>query len=283
MTPQEHPATLKKLAWSSLAGFLFLIFCALGTWQLFRLDSKLELIAQVESRAFGSPVGAPGPESWPQLTRSGFEYLRLHVSGRFLEEHTVYALAVTKLGSGFWKLTPLRTAQGFDVWVNRGFVPQRPSVGDSPRDLNIHESSHHEPPHYDVTGLLRLSEPEGGFLRANLPADGRWYSRDVAAMSATQGLTHAAPYFVDAFEVRDTTLLHPKRPTKPTESKDPNEPNELNKHAPVHGSEHQPVPGLTVLKFHNNHLVYALTWFGLALMVAGISAWLVLHKGRSKA
>lgn len=269
MTLQEHPATFKKLAWSSLAGFLFLTFCALGTWQLFRLDSKLELIAQVESRAFGTPLAAPGPESWPQLTRTGFEYLRLNVAGHFLEQHTVYALAVTKLGSGFWMLTPLRTAQGFDVWVNRGFVPQRPSVEESPRDLNSNEAPHHQTPLYSVTGLLRLSEPEGGFLRANLPADGRWYSRDVAAMSAAKGLTNTAPYFVDAFEVRDTTLLHPKRTTKPGKPSEP----------PTAAA---PVPGLTVLKFHNNHLVYALTWFGLALMVAGITAWLLLSKGKSK-
>lgn len=269
MTVQEHPATLKKLAWSSLAGFLFLTFCALGTWQLFRLESKLQLIAQVESRAFGSPVGAPGPDAWPQLTRSGFEYLRLSATGYFLEQHTVYAQAVTKLGGGFWMLTPLRTPQGFDVWVNRGFVPKRPASVDSSPDLNSNELAQ-----ISVTGLLRMSEPDGGFLRANLPADERWYSRDVAAMSAAQGLTRAAPYFVDAFEVRDTTLLHPKRHAKLNE---PNEPN-----AP-HEPEQAPVPGLTVLKFHNNHLVYALTWFGLALMVAGITAWLALHKGRPKA
>ena len=34
----------------------------------------------------------------------------------------------------------------------------------------------------------------------------------------------------------------------------------------------EPIGGLTVITFPNNHLVYALTWFGLAAMLAG---WLI--------
>lgn len=261
MTPQESPASFKKLIGLSLAGFLFLIFCGLGTWQLVRLESKLDLIAQVESRAFGDPLAAPGPESWSEMGREAFEYTRLSLTGRFLEEHTVYALAVTKLGSGFWMLTPMRTTEGFDVWVNRGYVAKRPTASESSPETH-QQLSPHQSPHQSVLGLLRISEPDGGFLRSNKPDEGRWYSRDVLTMSASRGLTHAAPYFVDAFEVRDVTLMHPKRPR-----------------SPVHANT-EPVPGLTVLKFHNNHLVYALTWFGLAAMVAGITAYLFLTRGR---
>jgi surfeit locus 1 family protein len=90
-----------------------------------------------------------------------------------------------------------------------------------------------------VTGLLRLTEPKGGFLRANDPAADRWYSRDVEAMAAARGLTDTAPYFIDA----DAT---------------PN-PGGL------------PVGGLTVVAFRNSHLVYALTWFALALMLAALT------------
>src|SRR3546814_6228890 len=51
-----------------------------------------------------------------------------------------------------------------------------------------------------VTGLLRMSEPGGAFLHHNDPDNGRWYSRDVAAIAAAQGLagTKVAPYFIDA-------------------------------------------------------------------------------------
>ena len=92
-----------------------------------------------------------------------------------------------------------------------------------------------------ITGLLRPSEPGGAFLRDNAPEKDRWYSRDVAAIAKARGLDRVAPYFVDA-------------------------------EAPPlaeGGGAGQPVAGLTVIQFRNNHLVYALTWFMLALMVAG--------------
>jgi surfeit locus 1 family protein len=37
---------------------------------------------------------------------------------------------------------------------------------------------------------------------------------------------------------------------------------------------------LTVIAFANNHLVYAITWYALALMVAG-AAWLVVRTERA--
>jgi surfeit locus 1 family protein len=87
-----------------------------------------------------------------------------------------------------------------------------------------------------VVGLVRLSEPRGGFLRANDPAAGRWYSRDVAAIAAARGIAAPAPYFIDA----DAGANRPG----------------------------WPVGGLTVIRFPNSHLAYALTWFALAVMAA---------------
>lgn len=101
-----------------------------------------------------------------------------------------------------------------------------------------------------VTGLLRPSEPGGAFLRSNDPAANRWYSRDVAAIAATRGIGRVAPYFIDAD-------AGPKGST--------------------------PVGGLTVVRFTNNHLVYALTWFALAAMVAGAAALLLREQRRAAA
>jgi len=84
-----------------------------------------------------------------------------------------------------------------------------------------------------VEGLVRLSEPRGRFLRANRPSENRWYSRDVAAIAKARGLAPAAPYFIDAGASPGGGL---------------------------------PVGGLTVVRFRNAHLVYALTWFGLAAL-----------------
>jgi surfeit locus 1 family protein len=40
-----------------------------------------------------------------------------------------------------------------------------------------------------------------------------------------------------------------------------------------------PVGGLTVIRFHNSHLVYAFTWFGLALLTL-IGAYIVIRHKR---
>jgi len=92
-----------------------------------------------------------------------------------------------------------------------------------------------------VVGLLRMSEPGGAFLRSNNPAAGRWYSRDVAAIAARRKLERTAPYFLDA----DAGANHTGAP----------------------------VGGLTVIHFADNHAVYALTWFALALL----SGWALVR------
>lgn len=86
-----------------------------------------------------------------------------------------------------------------------------------------------------VTGFLRMSERDGFFPRRNDPAADRWFSRELPAIAAARGLGAVAPYFVDA---------------------DAGPPGAW------------PVGGLTVIAFPNSHFVYAVTWYGLALMVA---------------
>jgi surfeit locus 1 family protein len=218
---------------------------ALGNWQLDRRTWKLDLIARVEQRAHATPVAAPGPEQWAQVSAQHDEYRRVRLAGTFLHDRETLVQASTALGSGYWVLTPLKTADGPVVLINRGFVgPQR-------RDRASRGASGAP---VTVIGLLRLTEPGGTLLRRNDPAHERWYSRDVSAISAARGLTGCAPFFVDA-----------EAATAPQDEA---------------GGQAVPVGGLTVIAFHNNHLVYAVTWYALALMVAVAAGYLVLVEGR---
>lgn len=201
-------------------------------WQIERLAWKRDLIARVDARIHAAPI-AP---TWRAVTDSD-AYRRVRVTGTFDHAAETLVKAVTEQGDGFWVMTPLRAAQGV-VLVNRGFV-----LGD--RRIPTSRPAGQIAGPVTVTGLLRITEPGGAFLRSNDPGAGRWYSRDVAAIARTHRLEAVAPFFIDA----DAT--------------------------PNPGG--YPVGGLTVVRFSDNHLVYALTWFGLALLCA-FAAWQVMRK-----
>lgn len=241
-----RPRSPLALAGLILAGILlFAGFLALGTWQLHRLDWKLDLIARVNDRVHAEPVAPPGPGQWRDVTADSHEYLHVRVSGQYLGDAQTLVRAATRLGRGFWVMTPLRTRRGFVVFINRGFVA---SGAAGPAGVTV--------PAPDgpvtVTGLLRISEPGGGFLRANDPARGRWYSRDVAGMAAAAGLPghNVAPYFIDASAVSE--------PGKP------------------------PVGGLTVIHFRNAHLIYAITWYALAGLVVAAAVVVARYERRNR-
>jgi surfeit locus 1 family protein len=210
-------------------------FAALGIWQVERLGWKLDLIARVDARIHAPPAPLPPAARWASIDMHAEEYRRVRTSGEFLHDRETPVQALTERGAGFWLMTPLRTSGGL-VLVNRGFVPREQQSRSRPRGTVA------------LTGLMRASEPGGGFLRANDPAGGRWYSRDVAAIASARSLGAVAPFFVDA-----------ESPSNP---------------------EGYPVAGLTVVRFRNNHLVYALTWFALAVLSAAAAVLLLQDRRR---
>lgn len=199
---------------------------ALGVWQLERRVWKHELVAAVDARIHAAPVAAPGKAALGAVDAKDDAYRRVTATGQFRHDRETLIQAVTDRGPGFWVLTPLETAQ-FTLLVNRGFVPKDRRDPKTRVAGNVAGA-------VTVTGLLRVTEPEGAFLRSNDPAADRWYSRDVAAIAKARGLGKTAPYFVDADG------------------------------APNPGG--YPVGGLTVVRFPDNHLVYALTWFALCAL-----------------
>jgi len=157
-------------------------------------------------------------------------YRHIEAIGVWRHDRETLVFASTVHGVGSWVMTPLQVGPGDTaIIVNRGFVPPEK------QDRRTREAGQ-VAGLVRITGLLRASEPGGDLLRSNDPGSGRWYSRDVAAISQARGIAHPAPFFVDA----DAT------------------PN-------VGGL---PVGGLTVVAFRNSHLVYALTWFSLAILSA---------------
>jgi surfeit locus 1 family protein len=232
---------LRRLGYPLAALLLAFGLIGLGVWQVQRLAWKQHLIAAVESRKDAAPISAAGPDQWASLSPEQHVYRRVTAHGTFRHDQSVLVQAVTERGGGFWVMTPLDVG-GYQIFINRGFVPP------DKKDVATRAMANDSAP-VTITGLMRFSEPKGGFLRDNDAAADRWFSRDIPAIAKAKAVRHAAPYFIDADA------------------------------APNKGG--YPIGGLTVVTFTNNHLVYALTWFALA-GIAFFFAWMLWRWPRQR-
>lgn len=173
----------------------------------------------------------PRPINAREAVAASDAYTPVTARGVLLNDRETFVQAVTDRGPGWWVMTPLQTETGA-ILVNRGFVPTER------RDPKTRLAGNPDGV-VMVTGLLRTSEPGGAFLRTNDPAADRWFSRDTAAIGRARGVSPIASFFIDA--------------------------------AATPNPGGYPIGGLTVVKFRNAHLVYALTWFALtALCLFGV-------------
>ena len=245
MSPRSRTGTVKFILGMTLLAVVFAGFVLLGNWQVRRYHLKLRIARDIATRVHAPPVDAPGPDRWQRIAAGDEQYLHVRLRGHFVGGQTLVRGSSSR-GYGYWVMAPLRTDRGFIVLVNRGYVPAELSGTASPAKI--------DPPGGDVTltGLLRGTEPHGGFLRHNQPEKDLWYSRDVAAIAAADKLPagNVAPYFVDA----DATA-NANRP---------------------------PIGGLTNVHIYNHSFGYAITWYLLALGTLLAAGILVRYEWRSR-
>ena len=218
------------------------ILIGLGLWQLDRKVWKENLIATLTMRFDHAPETLPSRAGWPQLLPAASEYIRVAFPAEFLdgEEALVYTagspLRPDVKGPGYWVFAPAELAGGGIVLVNRGFVNlDRKDVSTRPEGV----------PHgkIEITGVMRWPETRGLFTPADDVAHNVWYLRDLKAIATAKKWATAAPFYID-------------------------------QEAPMPEGG-WPKPGKLTVTLPNNHLQYAITWFGLALALAGVYiAWL---------
>jgi surfeit locus 1 family protein len=217
---------------------LFAILCALGVWQLERLQWKLALIARVD----GHMAAAPLPlDRIMAMDADDAQYRRVRLSGRFDHGREAYVFTTDAGAPVYHVLAPFTTDDGKVLMVDRGEVLKEKLDPATRASGNIAGEMH-------VTGVWRVPDAPGAFTPPPDTAHRIWYARDLAAIAQADHLTLAAPVVIEA----DAT--------------------------PNPGG--WPKGGQTVVSFRNQHLSYAVTWFGLALGLLGI--WLAYHisKGR---
>jgi len=168
------------------------------------------------------------------------QYRRVSLRGVFDHAREQYVFTTDAGEPVYHVLTPLHVPQGW-LMIDRGAVPKD--------RLDPKTRAAGNPPGMvAVTGVWRTPDAPGLFTPAPDAAHRVWYARDLAGMARADGLALLAPIVVEA----DAT--------------------------PNPGGF--PVGGKTVVSFRNQHLSYAVTWFGLALGLLGI--WFAYHISRGR-
>lgn len=243
--PPRRPAARNR-SWRSLllpALLAFAVLIALGTWQIERKAWKEALIASLTERLAVPPQALPSATAWAKLDRASDEYRRAKFTASFDNAREALVFAAPSAfrpdvsSPGYWVFTPARLIDGSMVVVNRGFVPD---VRRDPRSRLQGQIA--EP--VEITGALRWPDDRHWFTPADDPAHNVWFTRDAAGIAAAKGLDAktVAPFYV--------------------EQDAPSPPGGL------------PQPGKLVVALPDNHLQYALTWYGLAaVLVAVFGFW----------
>ena len=236
------PAVATLLATAILVG--------LGAWQVERLAWKEALLATIASRTHATPVPLPPQTAWPSLLPDDYAYRHVTATGTFDNAHEIHVFRPLSdadahgpaHGIGDLVLVPFRLASGGSVIVNRGFVPaDRLDPATRAEGLVEGETT--------ITGLMREPEPRNSFTPADDPANDQWFTRDPAAIAAALKIDDDAPFSIDEDAGQAPGGL--------------------------------PQGGETLVDIPNNHLSYALTWFGLAFGLVGVFAAYAWRKLRS--
>jgi surfeit locus 1 family protein len=223
----------------------FVILIGLGIWQIQRKAWKENLIAMLTERLAAVPQTLPPETEWANLKQSADEYRRVTFRAEF--DNSKGALVFASAAgfrpdvaeTGYWVFTPARLADGGIVEVNRGFVPE------GRQDPKSRSGGEISGP-VDIVGVMRWPDDRHWFTPNDDPAHNLWFTRDPGSIAAAKGIAagSVAPFFI--------------------EQETPVPPGGL------------PQPGRLVVSLPDNHLQYAITWFGLAAVLAGVFvAWAV--------
>jgi len=192
----------------------------LGTWQVQRLEQKQQIIAQIDARVLGEPVGLPVN---PDPVRD--KYLAVTVSGTMLPDEVHVLISLPPFGPGYRIIAPFELENGRRIMVDRGFVPTEQK--NAPRQTG----------EMKITGNLHWPIEIDSFVPDPDKAGNTWFARDV-------------PDMANALETEPVLLVARSQ-------SDP-------------GVVPTPVDSAAV---PNNHLNYAITWFSLALVWAGMTVY----------
>jgi len=218
------------------------LLIGLGVWQLQRRVEKHALIAALTDRLGAVSTALPPAGQWPDLTPERDEFRRVTLTATFRvgADAKVYA-------TGSALRTDVATLGTFE------FAPATLADGTTvviDRGFVPDGAKVDVPPREPVTltGYIRFPEKPGWITPAPDVGKRLWFARDHVGMAKALAWGSVAPFYLD-----------------------------LESPAPASGL---PKPGPLEVHLKDDHLQYAITWFGLAAAVAvAFAIWL---RGRKR-
>ncbi|SDF53537.1 SURF1 family protein [Bosea robiniae] len=236
-TPAPRKPRLFLLTLLTIVGTV--VLCALGAWQLERMDEKHAYIDRLQQQAAGAPAPMPPSADWAKLDPAALDLTHVVARGSYIDGIAGVRTTIAAgppgsrqlSGFGRWIFQAFKLEDGGVILVNRGFVPEG-------RLGQIGPASGPD----TINGFLRAPEARNSFTPQDLPAIREFYTRDPAAIAASLGQP-PAPFYLEAAREGDGMT-------------------------PPAGVDVRELIG----RIPDNHLQYALTWFGLALTLLGVFA-----------
>ena len=224
---------LRPALWPTLISLPILVLSlSLGIWQMERREWKLDILDRLTANQAAAPL------TLDELLRGDplrHEYGRVKVAGTFMHDKEFHLAARSlKNKVGMQVVTPLKTDDGRIVLFDRGWIP-------SEKKEPAQRAEGQVAGRVELTGIVRRSQIKGRFVPDNAPDKNVWFQVDVPLMRQLAG---AAPDpGLDTFFLEADATPNPGG---------------------------VPVGGQTRLDIPNDHLQYAITWFLIALALAGV-------------
>jgi surfeit locus 1 family protein len=222
------------------------LLIGLGVWQLQRRVEKHALIAALTERIAAAPGALPAAARWNALTPATDEFRRVRFSATYESrpDAMVYssgsAIREDISGPGTWAFLPARLPSGETIAINTGFV-QNTMQDRAQQDRAVTRLVTGAP--VTLTGYIRFPESAGALTPQENIAKRLWFTRDHLAIARALGWGEVAAFYID-----------------------------LEQPVPESGI---PTPGPLEVHLKDDHLQYAVTWFGLAgAVVIAFGVWM---------
>jgi surfeit locus 1 family protein len=224
---------LRPALWPTLVSLPILVLSlGLGIWQMERREWKRDILDRIAANQAAAPI------SLDELLRGDplrHEYGKVKLGGTFLFDKEFFLAARSlKNKVGHQVVVPLKTDDGQVVLFDRGWIPQE-------RKDPARRAEGQPAGQVELVGIVRRNQERRQFAPENVPDKNVWFHVDVPLMRKMAG---AAPdpkldtFFLDADAAPNPGGL--------------------------------PIGGQTRFDIPNDHLQYAITWFLIALAMAGV-------------